>query len=82
MRNTTTLTKQIYTVEAPPKSDAPAIFVLLIAVLVVGYMLPSFVALCRAHRSAGGIIVLNVLLGWTFVFWVISLAWSASNARR
>lgn len=42
------------------------------------YLLPTWIALMRGHGSAGGIIAVNVLLGWTFLGWVISLAWSLS----
>ena len=52
--------------------------------LVAGalYLLPTIVALMRDHPSKGGIIVLNVLLGWTLIGWVVSLAWAASSTGR
>ena len=53
-------------------------------ILVAGalYLIPTIVALMRDHPSKGGIIVLNVLLGWTLIGWVISLAWAASSTGR
>ena len=58
------------------------IFALIILVLLALYFLPTVVALKRDHPSKGGIIVLNILLGWTFIGWVISLAWAFSATGR
>jgi hypothetical protein len=38
------------------------------------YFLPSFIAWNK--RSSGAIIALNILLGWTFIGWVVALVWS------
>ncbi|WP_305862334.1 superinfection immunity protein [Helicobacter cholecystus] len=38
--------------------------------------LPTIIAFARGHKSRFGIFVLNFFLGWTFVFWVVSLAWA------
>lgn len=53
------------------------IFWVLIGLL---YLLPAIVAVARRHRSAGGIIVVDILLGWTILGWVAALAWSVSYA--
>lgn len=55
---------------AQPESILPAI--------VVGtvYYLPSFVAVGRQRINAWGIYLVNGLLGWTGVGWLIALAWS------
>ena len=43
------------------------------------YFAPSLVALCRGCKaSGGGIIMLNALLGWTVLGWIIALVWAAS----
>ena len=56
---------------------------LLVAFLIAFYFLPTIVAACRRHLSTGAIIVLNILLGWTFLGWVIALVWAcSSNTRR
>jgi hypothetical protein len=44
------------------------------------YFLPTTIALCRSHRSAGGIFVVNLLVGWTLLGWVWSLAWACAYA--
>ena len=42
----------------------------------VFYFLPSIVAFARSKRDAASIFVLNLLLGWTAIGWVIALVWS------
>jgi hypothetical protein len=52
---------------------------LVICVLVAFYFLPSLIACIRGCKaSAGGIIVLNLLLGWTVIGWIVALVWAAS----
>ncbi len=40
------------------------------------YFLPAIVAFARNKRDAVSILVLNLLLGWTAIGWVIALVWS------
>ena len=40
------------------------------------YFLPSIVAFARSKRDAVSIFVLNLLLGWTAIGWVIALVWA------
>jgi Superinfection immunity protein len=48
----------------------------LIVVLALPYLLPTLVALARHHRQRQAIAALNILLGWTFVGWVVALVWA------
>lgn len=41
---------------------------------IVLYFLPSLLG--RHKRRAGAIFVLNLLLGWTVVGWLIAMAWA------
>lgn len=43
------------------------------------YLLPSIVAEVRKAPNKGSIIVINVLLGWTIVGWVVALAMAARD---
>jgi hypothetical protein len=49
-------------------------------VLIVGiYFLPSNVAERRHHRFQRGILILNILLGWTIVGWAAALVWALTD---
>lgn len=52
--------------------------VALIALLVL-YFLPSVIGVSRAHNNTAAIIVINIFLGWTFIGWVVALAWSFTH---
>ena len=52
-----------------------SIFVVLFVVFL--YFLPWFVAYMRYAKSVHGVIVLNMLLGWTFIGWVVALIWAS-----
>lgn len=47
-----------------------------IATLACFYFIPTIIALIRNHESGVAILVVNALLGWTLVGWVVALAWS------
>jgi Superinfection immunity protein len=48
--------------------------------LIVGlYLLPTIVAARRHVSNVGSIAVINVLLGWLFVGWVVALALAARS---
>lgn len=51
----------------------------LFLVLVILYFIPTGVACIRSHKNTASIFLLNLLLGWTFIGWVISLVWSFTN---
>jgi hypothetical protein len=40
------------------------------------YFLPSIIAGARSKRDLASIFVLNLLLGWTAIGWVIALIWA------
>ncbi len=40
------------------------------------YLLPAIIAFARSKRDAVSILVLNFLLGWTAIGWVIALVWA------
>jgi hypothetical protein len=72
---------------APPDGTAAGVLGILIALLlvvggVVVYFLPTLIAVCRNHHQWGAITVINLFFGWTFIGWVLTLAWSVSAARE
>jgi hypothetical protein len=52
------------------------------ALLILFYLLPTFLAFDQHHRRRVLISVLNVLLGWTIIGWIGLLLWSLTNNQR
>jgi hypothetical protein len=50
-----------------------------ILVFVVIYFVPVIVANVRHHRNENAIGMLNLLLGWTGLGWVIALIWASTD---
>ncbi len=50
----------------------------LVAAILI-YFLPAVIAEHRKHGNLQSIRVVNVLLGWTLIGWVFSLAWALST---
>ena len=50
---------------------------LLVIILIFAfYFLPTLVAFLKQHKNKLAIFLLNLLLGWTVLGWVVSLVWS------
>lgn|SRR3990167_5833236 len=49
---------------------------LLIVAVFFAYFLPSFVG--AKKKNANAIFILNLLLGWTFIGWIIALVWACT----
>lgn len=49
--------------------------------LAITYFLPTTVAFIRGHHSKIAIAALNILLGWTFIGWVVAFVWSLTAKR-
>jgi hypothetical protein len=59
------------------------LFYLLLGILAAGiYFMPSFFAWIARKRNTLAIFALNLFLGWTFVGWVLALAWSFIQDRE
>jgi hypothetical protein len=43
------------------------------------YFLPSIIARHRHHRQGPAIVLVNLLLGWTFLGWLLALVWAATD---
>ena len=50
--------------------------VLLIVAGIVLYFLPSIIAYKKGHANKGIILLINFLLGWTFLGWAGTLVWA------
>jgi len=51
----------------------------LILILIAGffYFLPTVLATSNKKRNAGAVFLLNLLLGWTLIGWIVALVWGA-----
>jgi len=47
-----------------------------VAISVAIYLVPSFIAHSRNHESKHNILVVNLFLGWTVLFWYGCLVWT------
>jgi branched-subunit amino acid transport protein AzlD len=70
--------------------DAAAGIVMLLVIIVIAivglafYFLPFIIAVFRGHHNSAAIFVLNLLLGWSFIAWIVALVWAftATDNRR
>ena len=46
------------------------------------YFVPTIVAAIRRANNLIGIIILNILAGWTFLGWVASLVWAIVAEKK
>ncbi|WP_026689145.1 superinfection immunity protein [Alteribacter aurantiacus] len=53
------------------------IFIML--VVAAFYFIPTVVALARKKENVVAIFILNLLLGWSFIGWVIALVWACTT---
>lgn len=49
------------------------------AILFIPYFLPTIIAMIRRSNNAGGVFLLNLFLGWTFIGWIIALVWAIAS---
>jgi len=61
--------------------DAATGTVMLILMVWI-YFIPWMVALIRKVKSIGGIVAVNLFLGWTLIGWVGALAWAAAAEKE
>ena len=52
-----------------------------LALMALTYFLPTIVAAHRGHRI-GGILLLNLVFGWTGIGWFALLLWALLSAPR
>jgi len=52
---------------------------IVICFLLACYFLPTIIAFARKHNNVAAIVIVNAFLGWSFIGWVVPLAWSFSD---
>lgn len=53
--------------------------VIILGILALFYFLPTIAAYQRRHRNKEPIFIVNLFFGWTFLGWVIALAWAFTD---
>jgi len=43
------------------------------------YFLPTIIAMARSKRDSFSIFLLNLLLGWSVIGWIVALVWSVKT---
>jgi Superinfection immunity protein len=56
-----------------------AVIIMLITLAAGVYLLPTIIALVRHAPCVAGVAVINMLLGWSFVGWLVALAMAVSR---
>lgn len=56
-------------------------FALLLLTAIFFYFLPSYIAWNRKHYNFPALFILNLLLGWSFIGWVIALTWALMREK-
>ena len=65
-----------------PVSGSEALGALIVLLLCLAFwFLPVIIAANRNHRNTTAIFILDLLLGWTIIGWIIALIWSVKNDR-
>lgn len=54
----------------------------IVLIIVLLYFLPTMIAFFRGHSQRVSICLVNVVLGWTFLGWFVSLVWAASTDTK
>lgn len=52
-----------------------------IAIIIV-YFVPWIIAASRKHNNVSAIALVNFLLGWTAIGWIVALIWAATDNVR
>jgi len=55
---------------------------LLLGAALLTYFFPACVASIRNHHNSTAIFMLNLLLGWTFIGWVVALVWACTAVQH
>lgn len=51
----------------------------ILTIVTAGYLLPWAIAATRGKANTGTIFWINLLLGWTFIGWIVALVMSLSS---
>ncbi|HFD81034.1 MAG TPA: superinfection immunity protein [Gammaproteobacteria bacterium] len=52
-----------------------------LAIAIIVYFIPNWIASARKHHNANAIFVTNLLLGWTVIGWIAALIWALTETK-
>ncbi len=52
---------------------------IMLTLLLAAYFVPSIVAVVRKHNNTLPIVLVNLLLGWMLIGWLVALIWSTTD---
>lgn len=55
---------------------------LIIIIIVAAYFLPTLAAMGKKKKNTLAIFLLNLLLGWTIIGWVIAIIWAVTYEKK
>ena len=58
------------------------VWIIIITVMGYIYLIPSIVAWEGKKSTFNSILVINILLGWTVIGWIVALAWAVYPERK
>jgi hypothetical protein len=64
---------------AQAQAPMSSLSLIVLSVGVLLYFLPTIVAAMRRLRNLAPIVVVNVLLGWSVIGWIIAMVWAVST---
>jgi hypothetical protein len=53
--------------------------ILIAGITLILYFLPTIIAVHRKKKNLAPILLVNILLGWTVIGWIVSLVWAVST---
>lgn len=67
---------------ASASGGAVWISLLFVVLYFVGYAVPAIIAIRRDHPSKMAIVAVTILLGWTFIGWIIAFVWALTTPAK
>ena len=63
-------------------TNNPFIVLLILAILIALYFLPTLIAAARQKLAPRPVILVNILLGWTVIGWLVALVLAFTGETR
>ena len=60
----------------------PVMGLVILGAIIGVYFFPTICAMSRHCRGRGAIFFLNLLIGWTFVGWIVTFIWANAAPKE